>query len=237
MNLRHLVLAILVLLAPCAGASAALDPDVYDSGFQTLPPPAIPEPEVYEAYDSDRDGLEYTIVNHNPSAVGDIVALVIDVNMDLFVYQEYPWVDTDNNWEYQLLDDPADQWDSSMTSESWGSHGSDLTWRQFFGGIDYPYDASQTAAAYWVNYSWVEGSEELYAFDDPDLAVSPGDEPLDGFWAFGGHPLSTFYVAHIPDAANEFDAGLPVTSGQATPEPATLGLLALGGLALLRRRR
>jgi len=48
-----------------------------------------------------------------------------------------------------------------------------------------------------------------------------------------GHQLPS---ANLVDFAYESEAGVPIAAG-AVPEPATLSLLALGGLALLRRRK
>jgi len=53
--------------------------------------------------------------------------------------------------------------------------------------------------------------------------------PLD----FDGDPLGNIRLTDIPPEAG-FGGGLPPAT---TPEPTTLGLLVLGGLALLARRR
>jgi len=219
MNLRLTsfgLLATLALAAPVGATLIAEDPYVIEwVGFERL---------------------EYEIVNPAVSTVGDVVALVIDIDPTKFSWFDAPWVDTNNGWEYDIFLDPATQWDSAMTGlMGWGREF-DLTWRQFFGGMDYPYPANQPAAGYWIAYSAAGGGG--YEFDSPELAVSPG-ERLDGFYAYGSMPCSTFYLAHIGDAGTDtFDEnGLPCVSGEAIPEPATLALLALGALALVRRRR
>ncbi len=219
MDLRLVSLSLLVALTMATAADAA--------GMAE-------NPYVIEAFAFER--LEYEIVNPPVSTVGDIVALVIDIDADQFSWFDGPWVDTNNSWKGQILNPTA--WGQAMFTEVGLSQTFDLTWQQFLGGMAYPYDANQPAAGYWVGYSEVGGQPGTYAFDSPGLAVSPG-ERLDEFYAYGSMPCSTFYLAHIDDAgADTFDEnGLPSVSGEAIPEPATLALVGLGALALVRRRR
>jgi len=187
----------------------------------------------------DFDGfwaLEYTVINPEGSTVNDIVGFVIEVGPEYFPEFGYFWTDTANQWEHQAIDDPDNEWDAAMSGDGYPYWTYPLTWKEFFGGLDYPFDEGVPAAAYWVPYS--ETSPGVYEFDDGSLAVSAG-EWLGQFFAYTGGPMSTYHLACIGDAESDtFDeAGLNSIEGEAIPEPATLGLLAIGSLAALAKRR
>ena len=183
------------------------------------------DPVVIEEFNNPYQ-IEYTVINPEISNVYDIVGFVIE--LDAFT----PFFcDTANQWNFQAINDATD-WDASMEHEGYPPATFPLTWKQFFGGIDYPFEVDQPAAAYFVAYSET-GS---YTFDDPSLAISPG-ESLDQFIA-NAQPMSTFVLAHIGDANNSFNADeLPTFEGEAIPEPASASLLLLGAVAMLRRRK
>lgn len=183
---------------------------------------------------SNQPWLEYTVTNPNPSTIGDIVAFVIEVDP-----LEHPFGGTKatNGWIDQPLyqDFPA-HWDSLMfVGDSWPLVTFPLTWREFFGGIDYPFGSS-AAAGFFLEYS--EISPNTFAFDNPSLAISPG-ETLDQFFSLLVEPSSTYLSAYLDDASSDtFDnTGLSYFQGEAIPEPSTIALLGLGGLALIRRRQ
>jgi len=219
MNLRFASLGLFVVMVTGTVADAATTAEA---------------PYVIEEFAFER--LEYEIVNPALSTVGDIVALVIDIDPEQFSSFDSPWVQTRNQWKGQILNPTA--WGQAMFTQVGFSQTFDLTWQQFFGGMAYPYAANQPAAGYWMAYSEVQGQPGTYSFDSPGLAVSPG-ESLDEFYVYGSQPCSTFCLAHLDDAAADTfdDNGLPSVSGEAIPEPATLALVGLGALALVRRRR
>ena len=191
-------------------------------------------PTVFEDYDPAGPVVEYTVTNPSPSTVGDIVAFVIDFSPDDFPYSY--WADTANQWKFQDLA-PGD-WGSAMEHEGgWSPGPFPMTWQEFFGGISYPFGLLP-AAGYFVGYS--EVSPGVYQFDSPSLAISPG-ESLDQFFV-DGRALSTFYLAHLPDASVDTfgSSDLSSFSGEAVPEPSALVLLGMAAVALLahaRRRR
>ena len=191
------------------------------------------DPTVIEEYNEDEYRLEYTVVNPSDSSVDDIVGFVIEVDFDYYlsIVNENGWQSTSfGRWET-----PADKWDSLMLG------GNSLTWRQFFGGMDYPFGDSP-AAAYFVAYqeTFPNTFEFDWSFGAPPyhLPILPG-EKLNNFYAYVDGPASQYILAHIGDAENDtFDnTGLPSFQGEAIPEPATVLLFGLGGLGLIRRRR
>ena len=184
---------------------------------------------------SDQPYLEYTITNPNPSTISDIVAFVIEVEP-----QQHPFGGTKatNGWidqPFYSFEPAGDVWDSLMfDGDSWPKITYSLTWREFFGGIDYPFGSS-AAAGFFVEY--IEILPNTFAFGNPSLAISPG-ESLDQFFSLLLEPGSTYLLAHLGDAATDtFDnTGLSYFQGEAVPEPATVFLLAFGSVALLRRK-
>jgi len=224
MSLRHTALALAVMLATAGSARAIL---------------IVGDPVVIEEYQPTYDRVEYTVDNPSVSNAGDIIALLVEFDPDVFNIFNSPWTDTSgtNAWDYNIFydgyTDPETQWDGAMIGHMFREYG--MTYAEMFGSADYPYASTTPAAVYWVPYTETAGSFDL---DDTDAAVEPG-ESQDGFYVYGGGPCSTFYAAHIPDASETFDEGdVDVFSGETVPEPATLTLLAAGAaVSLLRRRR
>ena len=194
-------------------------------------------PEVIENFQPGggpfgQDQLEYTIANP-PLALGDVVGLAVSLgNNPTFE------ADATNGWAYQTLFDSSD-WDSLMSSAGIGLTFFPLTWRAFFGGIDYPF-GTEPAAGFFVPYTeQISGS--LFDFDTPSLAVSPG-ETLNQFFARDITLPASNFVTAMGDATSSFDSsGFGTFSGVTVPEPSTfcLGLLMVGawGFLLFRQRR
>ena len=117
----------------------------------------------------------------------------------------------------------------------------DLTWRQFFGGIDYPF-GDVKAIGYYVSYS--EISTDTYKFDWPyseapyHLPILPG-ETRDGFSANVDGPASEYLLAYINDAENDIFSsnGLQSFRGETVPEPASITIFALGAALFANRHR
>jgi hypothetical protein len=127
-------------------------------------------------------------------------------------------------------------WDLNMSGNSEA-----LTWRQFFGGIDYPF-GDVNGVGYYVNYSEVAPDTFKFEWSYPEapyhLPVLPG-ETLEGFHAYVDLTASQYLLAYIDDAENDTfdDSGLPWFQGEAIPEPATICFLGYGALSLLRSKR
>lgn len=186
---------------------------------------AIEDPTVLEEFDGSYK-IEYTVTNPIVSSVGDIVGFVIEVDAPGF---DPFYCDTANGWECQAL--TSGDWDSVMESESYPYDTFALTWSQFFGDIAYPFASDQPAAGYFMAYS-----EDPFYFDDPDLAVSPG-ESLDQFFV-DAMPMSTFVLSHVGDAYDVFvSGGMDTFEDEAIPEPASAIVLLLGSLAMFRKRK
>jgi hypothetical protein len=150
-----------------------------------------------------------------------------------FGYEWSFYADT-NGWLAQgVTGVPLDTttWDSQIT-DNFPSGVFDLTWRQFCGGIDYPFGDVE-GVGYFVYYSKI--GSDTYKFDwmysiAPYHFPGPAGETLGGFYAYVDRTCSQFLLAYIGNTPNN-------PFGNETPEPGTMCLFCLGGLALLRKKR
>jgi hypothetical protein len=133
---------------------------------------------------------------------------------------------TNANWTAESVDSTA--WATDMTGES-------LTWQQYT-GLTYtqafPSGPIGGKNGYFLDYNY-NGVDISF----PSAPILPGGN-LSGFF-FTGSPSSMFFVAGPSDGTTSFAPGSVVTySGTSTdtPEPTTLGLIALCGIITLRRR-
>jgi hypothetical protein len=201
---------------------------------------AVSDPIVIEEFE-DIGFSHYTVVNPADSSVGDIVGFIVEVN-----YQYGLLAYTDNGWLAQGMTDFMEEplnpttWDLKM-KVNYSSATYDLTWRQFFGGIDYPF-GDVKAIGYYVSYS--EISPDTYKFDWSSsnapyhLPILAG-ETLGGFSANVDGPCSQYLLAYMDDTENDTfsNTGLLSFRGETIPEPATIVLFGLGGLLTMWRRR
>ncbi|MBN2019431.1 MAG: PEP-CTERM sorting domain-containing protein [Sedimentisphaerales bacterium] len=201
---------------------------------------AASDPVVIEEFE-DIGFSHYTVVNPADSSVGDIVGFIVEVD-----YQYGLLAYTNNGWLAQGMTDFMEEplnpttWDLKM-KVNYSSVTYDLTWRQFFGGIDYPF-GDVKAIGYYVSYS--EISPDTYKFDwsyseSPyHLPILPG-EILGDFSANVDGPCSEYLLAYIDDAQNDTfsNNGLASFRGEAIPEPTSLVLFCLGGLVFFRKRK
>jgi len=146
-----------------------------------------------------------------------------------------------NGWLAQgitgvLLDTTT--WDSMITT-NFPSGVFDLTWRQFCGGIDYPFGDVE-GVGYFIYYSKI--SPDTYEFDWLDSITpyhfpGPAGGTLAGFYAYVDRTCSQFLLAYIDKVQNDtLGNGSPSFQSE-TPEPGTMCLFGLGGLAVLRKLR
>ncbi len=202
---------------------------------------ASSDPTVIEEFE-EVGFSHYTVVNPADSSIGDIVGFVVEVD-----YQYGLLAYTNNGWMAQGMTDFSEQplnpttWDSKM-KVNYSTATFALTWRQFFGGIDYPF-GDVKAIGYYVSYHEIE--PDTYEFDwsssNPPfhLPILAG-ETRGGFSANVDGPCSQYLLAYMDDAENgtfSSSDGLLRFPGDTVPEPATLSLLAFGGLGLIRRKR
>lgn len=198
---------------------------------------AASDPIVIEEVDEYYSQVDYTVINPADSSIGDIVGFVIEVD-----YSYYLEAYTTNGWMAQgLTATPlsATTWNLNMSAN--GSGASALTWRQFFGGIDYPF-GDVKGVGYFVNYN--EVAPNTFKFDwsfsetPYHLPILAG-ETLDGFYAYVDVPCSQYLLAYIDDAGNATfgNSGLPSFRGEAVPEPASAAILILGATLIASKRR
>jgi hypothetical protein len=206
---------------------------------------AVSDPTVIEEvtkYPFGDTHISYTIINPADSSIGDIVGFVVEVDYKWSLYSN-----TTNGWLAQGLTGAplnAATWDSTMAANNI-SVIYELTWRQFYGGINYPF-GSANGVGYFVSYDDI--AADTFKFDWSSssapyhLPVLAG-ETLGGFYTDLDQTASHYVLAYIDDAQNNtfgydnIDKRLRSFQGETLPEPITLSLFGLGGLALLRRRR
>lgn len=204
---KVIVVALVVLFAGLA--RAAVDPLVTEELIEDPP---------------DNDRLRYTVINDADSSVGHIVGFAVEL-ADWASGAGLP----SNSWTGNILS----SWD--WTDPVDDDHVDPLTWQKVFGGIEWPFAGADYAASYVLYYDEEGGG--MYSFSDPTAAISPG-ESESGFTAWLGMPSSRVVLAHTGDPAGSFAPDeFQIFEGATVPEPATLGLLLIGGLALLKRKR
>jgi hypothetical protein len=198
---------------------------------------AVSDPTVIEEFE-DVGFSHYTVVNPADSSIGDIVGFIVEVD-----YQYGLLAYADNGWMAQGMTDFMEEplnpttWDSKM-KVNYSTVTFDLTWRQFFGGIDYPF-GDVKGIGFYVSYSEISPATYKFDWSDPGhLPILPG-ETLGDFSANVDGPCSQYLLAYIDDAQNSTfsSAGLSSFQGETVPEPTTICLLGLGGLLIRKCRK
>jgi hypothetical protein len=201
---------------------------------------AVSDPTVIEEFE-DVGFSHYTVVNPADSSIGDIVGFIVEVD-----YQYGLLAYADNGWMAQGMTDFMEEplnpttWDSKM-KVNYSTVTFDLTWRQFFGGIDYPF-GDVKGIGYFVSYSEIATDTFEFDWSSPSapyhLPILAG-ETLGGFSANVDGPCSQYLLAYIDDAQNSTfsSAGLSSFQGETVPEPTTICLLGLGGLLIRKCRK
>lgn len=222
--IRQRIQFIAVLLGIILGAGPFAQ---YAGGVMVVPAPYVSE--VPDGY----GGTQYVIHNPEFSEVAVIGLLASNNNP-----HGGRWVDY-TNWAW--IAENQDVTSVNWNTRNMGDDASRATWQGFCDNLSFAgllIDPADILMGYFVDYDVVDGNlvfADIYGAGNAlDNAVMEG-ETRAGFYV-NAPPMSDFALVVTADLNDNIVESVFVITGQVVPEPATLALLTLGGLALIRHR-
>ena len=184
-----------------------------------------------------RDGFGDAVDGYVEAAPGDTVRVYFEVNHNPF-WQGLDQIRTEIWWDTAVIANPGSG-DGLTYVQQFEDDGagwtSDVTISNYGAGMDWstPQYNHYLKLDFWFQYMWTYEGMRVVGFDIPIRPDAPLGETVIG-QRYLGVLWGGVYMSGERSVGYQTDVALTIN---VVPEPATLSLLGLGGLAALLRRR